>query len=359
MKVLIVHPEFYTYGGAERLVVKLCNYLTSKNVQNTLLTYSILPNILNDLKETRYLCAKEYSRKGTMQGLRPVIQEIARDFDVVNSHNHPAELLLHPLNIPHVWMFNEPPNYILEGEHKIKSNEIEIVRDNVNKVCVADDYNQRKVRELYGIDSIINPYGIDSDYFSQRGNTGRIREKYNLGDSFVTLQVGFITPTKNQLRSIKILEALKNQIPDVKLLLVGYNKLPYANDVWGRVKAKGLERDVIMTGEVSQEELRDIYWASDVVIQPIHSQGGYLSTFEAMCANKLVIVSKEITVADTLSKENIGIVTDNFEETILDYHNNRSKYQDRIERGARWVKGNLSWDKFGGVMLKTFEEVAL
>ena len=32
VKVLIVNPTFYAYGGAERLIVKLANYLTDKGV---------------------------------------------------------------------------------------------------------------------------------------------------------------------------------------------------------------------------------------------------------------------------------------------------------------------------------------
>lgn len=349
MKVLIIHPEFYTYGGAERVIVKLANYLTKKNVQNTLLTTAIPWDIIQDLKDTRLIISP--SKDSLM--IREILHQIIKDYDILNSHNHPTELLLYPIKRPHVWQCNEPPLNALLGS-KIDDREVEIVKRNVSRICVADKFNTDRIKDLYTLDSTIIPYGIDYEFFSSKGNTEMIKDKYGLEDSFVLTQVGMLTITKNQKRTVEIFRNLKDKIPNLKLLLVGYDNLLYADEIRNMIKINHLEDDIKITGAVSLEEIRDIYWTSDIILQPIKSQGGWLSTFEAMCANRLVIGSKEMTVADILQANKLAIVTDDFEKAILDYYKNPDK--DRTDAG-RWVQKNLSWDKYCQGMLKVFSEV--
>ena len=50
MKILLTHPRFEIYGGAEILLVKLINYL-SKNNKITLLTSAMNQEIEKDIKD--------------------------------------------------------------------------------------------------------------------------------------------------------------------------------------------------------------------------------------------------------------------------------------------------------------------
>lgn len=355
MKVLLVHPEFYAYGGAERLIVKLANYLTDKGVQNTLLTTNIPYSIMENLKDTRTICSSQYFRTGYL-GIRTVLHQIASDFDIINSHNHPTELFLYPIKRPHVWQCNEPPIEVLTGE-KLDPLQKEIVNKNINRVTVADEFNKERFRKLYDMESTVIPYGIDYEFFSSKGDIEKIKDKYGLEDSYILTQVGMLTFTKNQIRTIEIFENLKDKIPNLKLLLVGYDGLEYGADIKRKIQEKGLESNIIVTGELSQDEIRDIYWTSDLVLHPIKSQGGWLSTFEAMAANRLIIGSKEMTISKTLQEKSLGIVCDisDFEKNILDYYNNCDKYLITINRGAEYAK-SLTWNKYCSSMLRVFRE---
>jgi len=87
-----------------------------------------------------------------------------------------------------------------------------------------------------------------------------------------------------------------------------------------------------------------------VIMHPIKDQGGWLTPFQAMSANKPVIISEEATCSSIFKKNTIGYIGD-YVKNILDIH---SLVSGRNE--AEWVKENLSWDKYAEGMLKAFQE---
>lgn len=347
MKVLIVNPAFYTYGGAERLIVKLANYLTAKGIESTLITQEITPEIKKEFTETRIIVTE------TIEKMAPIVQSIIHKFDVVNPHNDPAQLFLYPRMKPSVWMCNEPPYPILMGQ-ELPEPQKDMVRKHIDISVVADEYNKKRFMDIYGVEPRINHYGVDYDFF-QDGDPAIAREKYGLGESFTVLQVGMMTFTKNQLKTISIFKKLKREIPDAKLILAGFKDGAYFTDVKRRITESGLRKDIIVTGEIPQKEVKDLYYAADALLVPIMAQGGWLSTFEAMATGLPVIVSPQMTASSLIIENELGYVTENYVDELLGLYNQRHR-----ELGPRkWVKENLSWDKFCGAMLSYFEEVSL
>lgn len=115
-----------------------------------------------------------------------------------------------------------------------------------------------------------------------------------------------------------------------------------------------LEGHVVFLGHVTRDELRYLYHNADVMLHPISSQGGWLSPFEMICAGKPVIVSKDLTAASIIEREQIGIVTDNYVEALLDVYLNKEKYRRMSSRGSEYVRAHLSWDRFAEQMLTEF-----
>jgi len=345
MKVLIINPAFYTYGGAERLIVKLANYLTEKGVESTVITQEITPEIKQEFTETRIITTD------TMENMAPIVQGIIHKFDVVNPHNDPAQLLLYPRMRPSVWMCNEPPYPVLMGQ-ELPEPQRNMVRRHIDISIVADDYNRKRFMDIYGVEPRVNPYGVDYDFFKD-GDRLTAREKYGLGESFVVLQVGMMTFTKNQLKTISVFKKLKRKAPDAKLVLVGYKGGPYFKDVKRMITESGLRKDIIVTGEIPQEEVKDLYYAADALLAPIMSQGGWLSTFEAMATGLPIIVSPKMTAASVIVENELGAVTTDYVDELLALYTKRR----RTTKPRKWVKKNLSWDKFCGNMLGYFKEV--
>lgn len=375
MRVLIVQPNMPVYGGADRVIVKLANYLTKKGIENAVLTLTMSPEIRKDLEKTRIIIPKEIPKrrnKGFLNFineiliLRKYVHKNINSFDVINVHNFPAELSVFPHVKPTVWMCNEPPELYLKPNPSLPLKMLQmtgmaidkfVVKNYIKYVCVAE-FNAERIKKKYNIMPEINNYGIDSAFFS-KGNGERAKKMFNLHENFVVLHVGILTPFKNQMESIKTVEKIKNKIPNVKLVLAGWagwEKSEYETMLQRYVHAKSLDQQVVFTGHVSRDVVRDLYQACDVVLFPFKPQGGWLAPFEALCAGKPIVASSVTTTAGIIKREKIGIVTDNFDKAVMDIYTDPTKYHDMAERGRVWVEKNLGWGKFCQKMLELFEK---
>ncbi len=372
MRVLIVNPRIYVYGGAELLITKLANYMTRKGIENALLTTSILPEVEKDLDGTKIIVREKPKMPldilsiGEIIALHKGIRDNLNNYDVINVHNYPAELSIFPYRKPVVWMCNEPVAYLLyefsssllsrlENRTRLTFDKL-VIKRYVRNVVVADEFNAGRLEKIYGITPTIINYGIDHAFFSQ-GDGKRAKQRFNLYDNFTVIQVGAITPFKNQLESIKAIGKLRDKIPDIKLLLVGLWEGEYIETLQRYVHTRSLEKYVIFTGHLSRDEVRDLYHACDIALFPIKSQGGWLSPFEALCANLPIIVSTSMTASNIIEKEGLGIVTDNFTDAVISIYGNPEKYRRMAKESSAWVDRNLTWDNFCQKMINTFEGV--
>jgi len=377
MKVLIVHPHMSLYGGAELVIVELANYLTKNGIKNSILTLSMLDEIKKDLRGTELIIpkGKKEEKKGIFKFLnftsetlllRKYVHKYRKEYDVINVHNFPAEYAIFPFTKNVVWMCNEPPMqlYLMENL-KFPTNFIAnltrgfdkfLIKNYVKYSVVADDFNFRRFEKIYGIKPEIINYGIDYDFFS-KGNRENVERKYDLKNNFVLIQVGTLTPLKNQIESIKVVEKLKNKIPNIKLVLVGWGDEKYKQYLENYVKKNKLEKYVVFTGHLSREVIRDLYKACDVALFPIKSQGGWLSPFEALCSGIPIVTSSLITSSDIIRKNDMGLVTNDFSGAILKIYKNNENFRDMADVGRKFVKENLTWEIFSRKMLNLFENV--
>ena len=378
MRVLIVYPHMALYGGAELVIVELANYLTKKGIDNSILSLSVLDEIKNDLKGTDVISIKE--KKPDKNGiskfinfaseamlLRKYTHKYRKSFDVINVHNFPAEYAVFPFAKNSVWMCNEPPMqlYLMKNlslPTRVAARIVErfdkfLVKNYIKYSVVADEFNFKRFEKIYGIKPEIINYGIDYKFFSG-GSGERVRKKFKIENNFTLIHVGTLTPLKNQIESIRVVEKLRNKIPNIKLVLAGWGEENYETVLRKYVKKNGLEDNVIFTGHLSRNTIRDLYKASDVALFPIKSQGGWLSPFEALCSKIPIIVSPFITSSDIIKRNDVGVVTNNFSKAVLDVYENRRKYDRMAKNGMDWVKEKLKWDNFSEKMLEVFEKAA-
>lgn len=377
MRVLVVYPGFYVYGGGEILVVRLCNYLSRNGIKNAILTTEMAPEVKADLINTELFVepvdareAQSVRQRYAMQAraLAKGIRTHEADFDVVNPHNFPAEIAAASSSKPTVWMCNEPELYLIKDHPHFKNRlspdrlyfqlwfmrERSLVRKRISRVVVSDEYNADRFMRIYGIKPRIINYGIDYEFFSTPPSS-QLRTDLDITGRFVILHVGMITPFKNQLASLMALNQIKQKIPHAMLVCAGggFDEV-YKKKVDKFIHDNNLEGHVVFLGHVTRDELRYLYHNADVMLHPISSQGGWLSPFEMICAGKPVIVSKDLTAASIIEREQIGIVTDNYVEALLDVYLNKEKYRRMSSRGSEYVRAHLSWDRFAEQMLTEF-----
>lgn len=353
MKILIVHCGKGIYGGAELVIVELANYLYKQEHEVTMVAKDVPKDFYGGIHPVIPCYQPD-----TYLSLRGTVQTLLSEMDVVNVHNFPATLAPFPTKKPIVWMCNEPAELFTNWWRKpIEAFNRWWVKKSGMKVVVADDFNMRRFRNIYGVEPKIIPYGVDYAFWSK-------------GVSFTKepgvtrmLQVGTVTPYKNQLKSITMLAELLSEGMDVTLTLAGgftdmeyYNKLvndyiPIANE-----EIPGITDRIQFLGQISREEVRDLYQNHDLLFHPVEGQGGWLVPFEAMCADLPVIVEPEFSASSLIQSNHLGIVSGNRGMIAAQAILNKEYEKLDTEKVKKWVKENLSWEKFGEGMLRAFEE---
>jgi len=238
-------------------------------------------------------------------------------------------------------MCNEPPELFTNWKRSsIEAFNRWWVRKSKMKVVVADEMQAFRFQGIYGVSPEIIPYGIDYNFWS-RGRRNKKKEgKIRL------LQVGTITPYKNQLASIKVVENLLGG----KLTLAGkVVDKDYYRSLINYIDSRELGDLVDFVGQRTQEEIRILYSEQDVLIHPVKEQGGWLVPFEAVCAGLPVVVSPSFTASSIIEKNKLGVVTDDLVCGI------KRVVEEDFSHAEEWIRDNLTWEKFGERMLEVFE----
>lgn len=340
MKILISHHSKGFHGGAEEAIIQLVKYLRGQG------------------HEVRVVMEKNSLK------LYPETQHSLFWADVVNIHNFPATLA--PFPFPSykgramVWYCNEPPELFSAGWRKpIEAFNRWWVKASRMKVVVADQYNAERFKSIYGkpVDAII-PYGVDFEFFAQG-----IRQKRQ-GTTFKILQAGTISPYKNQMESVWVLNELMKTAalsPHLTFSVVSQEEnKSYFTQLKSLIRTLHLEDRVTFTGHLSREEVRELYYSHDALLHPVLPQGGWLTPFETLSTGLPLVINKEFTSSHLIRENNLGLIAESLEGYVqalkfIAFHGGEAGEVSKADMRKEWVKQNLSWDSFGRAMEKIFE----
>jgi glycosyltransferase involved in cell wall biosynthesis len=367
------------YGGAETVIVHLAQHLKRRDIPVSIFTLSSTPHpeyegleIVVPPPESQ----ATYRIRGggvshiaeiitLMVKLRKHIHRHVKEYDVVNPHNFPA-VWATPHDRPTVWMCNEVPDlwHLHANQHNAgmikqivavgRVFDRRIVNSRVDEAIVADRENARIFMRHYGWCPRVIHYGIESGMFGKRPSESQenmMRQKFGLDDQgFYVIQVGMISPSKNQLRTLEGLRQLGDRIPEIKTIFVGYREAEnhYTQVLDAYVRNNGLDSRVLFTGHVNKSELRTLYHIAHLAVFPGGWQGSWLSPFEALSAEKPVIVSPTILCSSLIREQNIGLVSDCLHETIFDVYKDYSTHLKIARKGKQFVLHHLTWERFCG-----------
>lgn len=355
----MVAPSFDFFGGAAVVFVKLANHLQHYGHEITVLTHNLSGDVISllDVKKIIYSSSRPCGYLLKVFFITSKLYKIQHDFDVINIHNFPAVLGLIFSKKPALWMCNEPPSVELRYKTRAGFKKIIvsflliidkfIVHRKVNKIVVADFFNKKRIESEYGKDSQVIPYGIDTEFYKYQNKPK---------DEFVILQVGVITPEKNQLETLKAFKSISDSIKNARLVFAGRPEESYYKVVLKEANDLGLFEKVIFLENQTPDSIKDLYYKSSLLIHPVKSQGGWLSAFEAISCGLPVITSEEFTAKDVISENSLAIVTEDYAQAIMEIWRNPIPNLE-LQRRSKWVKDNLSWDKFCNDFMSSLRNV--
>jgi glycosyltransferase involved in cell wall biosynthesis len=185
----------------------------------------------------------------------------------------------------------------------------------------------------------------------------KVRKKYNLNYPFI-LYVGGLEPKKNIPTLLKALYKLKKQGIEHKLVITGEKRWKYKS-IFETMEKLNLQRDVIFTGYVPDEDLPALYNAADLFVYPSLYEGFGLPPLEAMQCGTPVITSNTSSLPEVVGDAGIMVNpydVDELANEMYEVLTNDGLRDELSKKGLERAK-LFSWKKCAEETLKVYEEV--
>jgi len=191
-------------------------------------------------------------------------------------------------------------------------------------------------------------------------NTEKIKKKYGIEGDYV-LYVGTLQPRKNLVRLIEAFNITIKHYNNktIKLVIAGKKGWMY-EEIFEKVKTLGLEKEVIFTGYVADEELPVLYKGAKCFVLVSLYEGFGFPVLEALSFGVPVVVSNVSSLPEIAG--NVGVLVDPYDvkdiaqgiTKVLRYSN--IERQSMIEKGLKQAK-KFSWEKCAKETLEVLTEV--
>lgn len=179
---------------------------------------------------------------------------------------------------------------------------------------VAEDTRRLLGRSLG--DRIVTtiPNGIDVEYWRPAEEEEREKARIRLNirdDEIALLYVGRMTERKQAhrlpmviLRALEMCKMSKNRI---KVIIIGNG--PMKASLEKNLEITGLRERTILMDFMPREELREIYWAADVVLMPGMLEAFPIVGLEASATGKLIVGRNESGLSDLIVDGQTGFLS--------------------------------------------------
>lgn len=218
------------------------------------------------------------------------------------------------------------------------------------EIVTVSEFTRQDLNRLYGIpeEKIHVVYNSAGEQFFpiEAGRKQTIREKFSGGKRYLHF-VGTIQPRKNLENLLRAFDLFKQSSgSEVKLLLVGRPGWKYqaAMETYEGMKHKA---DVVFTGFVSDEELNDVYAASEGLVYVPWLEGFGIPIVEAFQAEVPVITSNTSSLPEVAGSAALLVDPGNPDQiagAIGDLMNSAELRQSLIAKG-RIQKELFAWEQ--------------
>ncbi|MEI6222166.1 MAG: glycosyltransferase family 1 protein [bacterium] len=133
------------------------------------------------------------------------------------------------------------------------------------------------------------------------GSFSSLASKFSLKKPYV-LYVGLWGPHKNVVRLVEAVGLLVKKKPDLQLVLVGKKDERYFPELQAAVSRVGVEKNIVFTGFVTDEELDGFYRNAEVFVFPSLMEGFGFPPLEAMQYGVPVVSSHASCMPEVLGE---------------------------------------------------------
>lgn len=189
----------------------------------------------------------------------------------------------------------------------------------------ASEYSRKELAALGIPRTSVLPIVINPDDYLARTPEASIMEKYRDGWRNL-IMVGRVVQHKCQDEAIEVVDWYRKHILEkVRLIIVGGAKSGYEKKLRSMIMERSLEKNVLLTGEVTDAQLAAWYSVSDALISMSEHEGFCVPLVEAMIYGLPVFAKPSAAVPETLGAGGILLadtspraVAETIEKTLSD-----------------------------------------
>lgn len=318
--------------------------------------------------------------------------------------SNPVDLIFvpgHTLPLLTKWIMREIPVVVtvhgLEGKylpqsgnylaHIYRNWSIEWSVKYANRLIAVSEDTRKDVVKTYQVEAnklrVIHE-GVDLKRFGKVNQKSEVEEKYGINGEYI-LFVGTVQPRKNLVRlieafsniihiknskpiiadklfggagSLRTFGEARKDIADTKLVIAGGYGWLY-EDIVAAPKRLGIEKDIVFTGRVSEDELVELYRASQVFVLPSLTEGFGLPILEAQAAGVPVVASDAGALKEVAGKGAIYVnplSVSSIENGLKKVLENKTLRRDLVKKGYQNVQ-RYSWELAAYNTLNYFLEI--
>ncbi|HET8952491.1 MAG TPA: glycosyltransferase family 1 protein [Solirubrobacteraceae bacterium] len=170
---------------------------------------------------------------------------------------------------------------------------VPIVARRADRVIAISEAGAGPVREHLHMDPAridVVPLGYSPRPRAAATPEAELREKLQLGDGPIVLNVAMKKVHKNQRRIVQALPRIREAVPGARLVLAGA-PTPYEAELAAEARSLGLGDVVTQPGYVDDADLEGLYAAASVFVFPSLNEGFGLPVLEAMGRGLPVVTS--------------------------------------------------------------------
>lgn len=208
------------------------------------------------------------------------------------------------------------------------------------------------------IEVIYQGVGEEFRVIKDQNRIEKTLKKYNLEEPFL-LYTGVWRYHKNLPNLMKAFHTIRTEFnePKLKLAITGKED-PYYPEVKETIKDLHEEKNIILTGLVSEDELLDLYSAAKIYTFPSLYEGFGLPPLEAMACKTPVAASQVSSIPEVCGKGNAVFFdpenVDDMAQNIYALYKNESLQNRLIENGVKRVK-QFTWQSMAEKTYKTYK----
>ena len=358
MKILQVIPNLLK-GGAQRLVIDICNELINYNDVECMLL--VLTNSKNEFhhisKNIKIVYINVTFNLSVFKKSNIDINEyekIVNEFrpDIIHSHLYFAELICHEntrKNITYVSHFHDN----MQQLSNLK------VRNIFSKNVMIHFYEKQRLLSKYNqTNKIFLTISNDSDYYAKSifpknlaSKVIKLKNAINhslfinpdykkLNKKQITLiNVGNLLKKKNQIFIIDIVKYLHLKGYNANLTLLGEGSC--RNEIINRARSLQIEKNIIMLGAI--DDVQNFLWESDFYIHSAKYEPFGLVLIEAMASKTPIISFNGKGNQDIIINNETGFLINSldakvFGDILIKLHHDKKLYDDIVEKAYNFSK---------------------